>query len=432
MSDRVTASLFVDEKLDLKNFRTKHGKRSSQNTHQSGLERINEVAINEKYVRGDTRIVTEQARYPLDTVRGLIESGKYELNPRFQRRRRWSIERKSRLIESFIVNIPIPPVFLYEKSLASFEVMDGQQRISAIYDFYTDAYALTGLSEWSELNGLKYSQLPEKIKGGIDRRYLSSIILLEETAKTDEDAQRLKQLVFDRINSGGIQLEEQESRNAIYAGPLNELCNKIADENLAFKKLWFFPYLKKLDLDKINGDEGLEKVTKMCEESESYRKMDDVELILRFFAYRHLKSIPRSLPLRDTLDEFLRQGNHFPETVLDNYRELFENTMDLVMDVLKTKAFQFYRKTNRANSELDWTNKPLKVVYDPIMYAFSQKLEYSEVLIQNKECLIEEIKDFYVTNSTSFSGRKTTATDIDRRIDLMFEFLEDFISRKSC
>jgi hypothetical protein len=69
--------------------------------------------INTKYVKGEVRIVTEQARYPLNTVAAMVDSKDYDLNPEFQRRHRWDNQKKSRLIESFIMNVPIPPVFLY-------------------------------------------------------------------------------------------------------------------------------------------------------------------------------------------------------------------------------------------------------------------------------------------------------------------------------
>lgn len=131
--------------------------------------------INEKYVRGDIRIVTEQARYPLNTIVTMVESGDYDLNPEFQRRHRWSRLKQSRLIESFIMNVPIPPIFLYEAKYSQYEVMDGLQRLTAIADFYRGIYKLDGLQEWKELNGLSYDQLPEQVRRGIDRRYLSSM-----------------------------------------------------------------------------------------------------------------------------------------------------------------------------------------------------------------------------------------------------------------
>ncbi len=152
--------------------------------------------LNSRYAKGEIRIVTEQARYPLagilsmlqETVEseGGVREPRYKLDPEYQRRHRWSAERKSRLIESFLINVPVPPVFLYERDLARFEVMDGRQRLTALSDFYADKFELTGLQYWSDLDGSKYSQLPSKVRDGIDRRYISSIILLKETAATDE------------------------------------------------------------------------------------------------------------------------------------------------------------------------------------------------------------------------------------------------------
>ena len=113
--------------------------------------------INEKYLKGEVRIVTEQARYPLSTIKDMFNGKDYILNPDFQRRLRWDRIKQSKLIESFIINVPIPPIFLYEKDYSVYEVMDGLQRITAIKEFYEDKYALEGLEIWPELNSKKYS-----------------------------------------------------------------------------------------------------------------------------------------------------------------------------------------------------------------------------------------------------------------------------------
>jgi uncharacterized protein with ParB-like and HNH nuclease domain len=182
--------------------------------------------INEKYKKGEIRIVTEQARYPLDSIETMLDSQKYILNPEYQRRKRWDNTRKSRLIESFIMNVPIPPIFLYEVDYSIYEVMDGLQRLTAIYDFYKGKFDLEGLEYWQELNGRNYKNLPQQVKRGIDRRYLSSIVLLQETAKSSEEADFLKQIVFERLNSGGEKLTPQETRNALHNGKFNQLCIK--------------------------------------------------------------------------------------------------------------------------------------------------------------------------------------------------------------
>ena len=143
---------------------------------------LSDTDINSKYVKGEIRIVTEQARYPIKSIADIVEDPSYTISPEYQRRHRWDIERQSRLIESLIMNVPVPPIFLYEYDYSKYEVMDGLQRLTAIHDFYRNKYALKGLVEWSELNGRKYQILPSKVKEGIDRRYLSSVILLKETA----------------------------------------------------------------------------------------------------------------------------------------------------------------------------------------------------------------------------------------------------------
>src|SRR3990172_12870512 len=230
-------------------------------------------SINAKYVKGEVRIITEQARYPLPSVVDMYENSKaYVLNPDFQRRHRWNREKQSRLIESYIMNVPIPPIFLYEVEYSKCEVMDGLQRMTALFEFYKDRFALTGLEEWRESNGLPYSQLPDKVQKGIDRRYLSSIILLQETAKTPEEAQRLKQLVFERLNSGGVQLEPQESRNAIYDVPLNKLCIKLA-RNQYLCRMWGIPEPTTTELETNTFSDDLL-------ENETFRRMSDVELVL--------------------------------------------------------------------------------------------------------------------------------------------------------
>lgn len=201
---------------------------------------LSDEQINEKYKKGEIRIVTEQARYPLDNIETMLDSQKYILNPEYQRRKRWDNTRKSRLIESFIMNVPIPPIFLYETEYSIYEVMDGLQRLTAIYDFYKVRFNLTGLEYWKELNGRNYKTLPEQVKRGIDRRYLSSIVLLEETAKSKAEADNLKRIVFERLNSGGEKLTPQETRNALHNGKFNQLCMNLA-KNDSFRKMWQLP-----------------------------------------------------------------------------------------------------------------------------------------------------------------------------------------------
>ena len=387
--------------------------------------------INEKYKRGEIRIVTEQARYPLDTIETMLdskqgESKKYILNPEYQRRKRWDNTRKSRLIESFIMNVPIPPIFLYEVDYSIYEVMDGQQRLTAIYDFYKGRFELKGLEYWQELNGRKYHDLPEQVKRGIDRRYLSSIVLLEETAKTKAEAESLKRIVFERLNSGGEKLTPQETRNALHNGKFNQLCMELARNDL-FRQMWQLPLESEVEDLLLKSEEELKQEDKsnVSARLELYRKMEDVELVLRFFAYRHLDKLKS--PLDEFLDNYLRQANNWSDEVLNELQSIFNETIELVHSVFGESAFL-------APSISQESKTPRKSVYDPLMQVFSRNLIYKDQILENAARIKEErysnqkelsLKD--KNNRPLFDGRYSNRNDVELRIEYFDNFLQSYI-----
>jgi hypothetical protein len=385
-------------------------------------EVIDDSTINEKYVRGEIRIVTEQARYPLSTIASIVESSSYKLSPEYQRRHRWSTERQSRLIESLIMNVPIPPIFLYEYDYSKYEVMDGLQRLTAIHDFYRDKYALEGMNQWRELNGRKYSSLPDKIKEGIDRRYLSSVILLKETAKSDEDALRLKQMVFERINSGGERLNFQETRNAIFDGPLNRLCIKLSKVS-AFCRLWDIP---EPDEEEIKG--GLPSQARV--EHEAFRRMEDVELVLRFFAYRQKHTLHKGgTSLASYHDAYLQNGNNFTEEILANLENVFTSTISLVEDTFGEKAFWLYRRRGKeSNYSWAWLERPTTTVYDPLMFVMSTQLHKSEAILARAKHFQEAMPEFYQNNYDVFEGRNVNPSILKERELKFNEFICGILS----
>ena len=337
--------------------------------------------INEKYKKGEIRIVTEQARYPLDNISTMLDSQKYILNPEYQRRKRWDNTRKSRLVESFIMNVPVPPIFLYEIDYSIYEVMDGLQRLTTIYDFYKGKFKLENLEYWSELNDRSYDSLPEQVRKGIDRRYLSSIVLLQETAKSEEEADHLKQIVFERLNSGGEKLTSQETRNALHNGKFNQLCIRLA-RNDKFRKMWQLPL----------ESETEEKLL----ESETYRKMEDVELVLRFFAYRHVDKL--TSPIDKFLDEYLKQANNYTTELLQQLEDLYNNTVELIYEIFHESAFLV--PTNERQYK-----KPSKNIYDPIMQAFALNISHKKNYWKMQ--MISRIISIKIKKSYSLKAQKT-------------------------
>lgn len=402
---QTTSSLLDGEKVSFEN--------------EVSTKKASDEELNSRYVKGEIRIVTEQARYPLAGILQMLEetksdengesSPRYQLDPEYQRRHRWDVKRKSRLIESFLLNVPVPPVFLYERDLARFEVMDGRQRLTALSDFYADRFALEGLQYWSDLDGRKYSELPTKVRDGIDRRYISSIILLKETAESESQAATLKKLVFERLNSGGVKLGSQETRNAVYSGPLNTLCLKLS-ENEQFRRMWGIP----LNPDPATASTDDDSDADSSEDATAtgmrmFEKMEDVELVLRFFAYRQIGDFKAGLnKISEFLDRFLMGGNRFAAPLIDEYKAMFEATISFLWDSLGTDAFTLLDPGKR---------RATKIVYDPLMFVANSAdvVPRRAALIQHKDILRAELQSTYQANADLFSGRRTNFSDTQQR-----------------
>lgn len=377
---------------------------------------LSDELINAKYEKGEARIVTEQGAVKLSLAKSVFLGNNYQLQPKYQRRITWDEKKRSKLIESFIMNIPVPPVFIYETEFDKYQVMDGLQRITTIIDFYDDKYELTGLSKWSELNGRKYSQLPQKIKEGIDRRQLSTITLLKESSKSLPQEEEMKKMVFERLNTGGVSLKDQEIRNALYNGPFNELCIELS-KNSTFRKLWMITP----DVGGTIGEEMLESYDDaiLYAKNKLYSRMYDVELVLRYFAMRHIDEYSGSLSL--FLDDCLREGNLYTSENLEQLKRNFEETIKKADMLFGERAFCQYTDVRKVKK---WT-APQKMIYDVMMLVLSQIDSINDKYdIENN---INLLKNFYIANENDFDGKKQSKADIINRMNLLDEFIRKSI-----
>lgn len=370
-----------------------------------------------RYTSGEVRIVTDQARTQLAELPSVLKSGRWELQPEFQRRARWSAGKQSRLIESFIMNVPVPPIFLYEYEYSKYEVMDGLQRLTALESFYSNELVLTELEYWQVLEGRTYETLPLQLKQGIDRRYLSSIVLLNETAQDNAQATRLKELVFERINSGGERLTPQETRNALSNGPLNSVLPKLA-RTPSFCRAWRIP---EPDARELETGEVSEEVLA----DDRYRQMEDVEMVLRFFAHRQRGSENGPRRLRPFLDEYWSKANkQFTVALVQQIGQIFVRTSDLVENVLGERAFFIRRDRNGVRS---WVPRPTLLAYDSVMAAFSRHLADAPVLLERSDVLIEELGRLYDQHAQAFDGRRTDPKDLAERDSLIEGVLDSVV-----
>ena len=374
---------------------------------------MSEEQINEKYINGEIRIITEQGRYPLEEVAKMFANKKkYNDITDYQRNYVWTNKSRSLLIESFIMNIPIPPIFLYEKDYSFYEILDGKQRISSIVDFYNNEYALEGLEVWSELNGKRYIDLPNRIKEGLDRRYLSSIIMLKESTKESFQVNKLKKMVFERLNTGGMKLYPQESRNAIFGGKFNDMCKELA-KNKEFRLIWGF----KKNKPQLSFFDDEEENVKIIDNLH----MKDVELVLRFFAFRQLDKFENNL--NTFLDIYLDNANKFDNILQEKLKQLFVETIHFSFQLFDEKPFRLY---SMKKDKIVSTKLAVRTIYDPLMQVLSQNLNFKDNILNHKEQIQNEYINLLVENEAKFSGKYQNKATIQQRINLFDQLISKY------
>jgi hypothetical protein len=205
--------------------------------------------------KADDRPVSSQPHdWTLSTLRDKLDRGQLELQPTYQREYIWKLrpELPSRLIESLLLEIPIPPIYFGKIVGGRLEVIDGQQRLTTMVNFISNTFRLQRLQRMASLNGKSFKELPEEHQTKILDASIRSVVI-DAGSNTD-----LRYEIFERLNRGSMALNEQELRNCVYRGPFNDL-------------------LRELELDsywrKIRGTTTPEP------------RFVEREIILRFFAF---------------------------------------------------------------------------------------------------------------------------------------------------
>lgn len=363
----------------------------------------------------DRTLYTEQFRVTIKELINMIEEELLYLTPEYQRQAGiWDLKRKSQLIESLLLSIPIPTIYCMETEKEDsdsvvktvWEIIDGLQRISTIEQFYKNKFKLKNLEELRDLEGLSYQELSEKhpkAKYMIDRSVLPIVLI----KKNSDDS--LKFDVFARLNTGAVKLNNQELRNCIYRGSFNELLRELR-ENSVFLRMIF-------SKGQVN------------------KRMIDIEIILRFFAVYHnlnktinKDKVPYSESNKDIihgyigsikpfLNSFMKNNKDEPQEWIEENKQLFTNTISLVNDVFGKNAFR------RGD-----TKKVLNLsIYDIVMSSFA--IFDTNLIIEKKDTIQSEMTELLKSDemnmliSTGTNSKETT----NKRFILWFNKLWDIL-----
>ena len=361
-----------------------------------------------KYSRSQLRVVREAKDYQLDYLRHALSPERHQIDtsPAYQRRLRWNRKKRSLLIESFLLNIPVPPVFLYEHDYNEYEVIDGRQRLEAIKDFLSNNYSLLGLEFWPELIGKRFNDLPSVLQNGLLRRSLSAVVLLAETRDAEEDDLDVRRVLFDRLNTGGTKLNPQELRNALFPGPLNALLIRLARKP-AFTKTWGIPA--------VSPNEENEPPD-VLQSNTLYKTMADAELVLRFFALRDAVQNDKSGSLRRILDRFMEDNANLGTNHAEELEDLFTSCIERLYEVFKEGLFR-----------LPTTGRPSRPLYDALMVALSRN---SEADIESNGDKLQRIVCIALKNPEKYAilvGRGNTIEAIKSRVALADQMIRESV-----
>jgi hypothetical protein len=267
------------------------------------------------------------------------------LQPDFQRQFVWDNSKSSRLVESLLLDVPLPVIYLAEDDDGREAVIDGQQRLTSLIQFLDGKYALTGLRVRADLNGRRFVDLEKPLQGKIRKSSLRAITIRKES---DKD---LKFDIFERLNTGSVALNDQELRNCVYRGPYNTLLRDLASDK---------------DFMALIGVDRPEK------------RMRDVELVLRFSAFYHATYLNYRPPMLRFLNRDMEKHQELPKQEAEELRAAFRRAVSINRSLLGKNAFKRFHRGNEKNPDGYWEQKRFNAsLYDILMWGFTRYLELS-------------------------------------------------------
>ena len=316
-----------------------------------------------------------------------IQDGSLDLSPDFQRLRGiWDPRRRSRLIESLLLRIPIPVFYVAANAQDDWQVVDGLQRMSTIHDFVTGEFVLTRLEYLTQFDGKRHDDLPRLMRRRIDETELI-VNVIEPSTPPD-----VMFNVFVRINTLGMTLNSQELRHALHPGPVRELLT-----------------------DFVECEEFLQATGR----SISPRRMADKECVLRFIAF-HM-SDPSQYNAHD-LDTFLNSAMVAVNQMTDQERcrlaSDFKRAMTTAHLIFADEAF---RKRYSVEDQRRPINRSLFEAWSVTLAKLDQT--EAEALVRQQDAIRREFLG--LMNDDEFNRAISYATGTRRHVHKRFQAVKE-------
>lgn len=317
------------------------------------------------------------------------------VKPELQRKYVWDKVEASRFIESILLGLPVPSVFLAQSGSQKL-IVDGYQRIMTVYDYMRGIFStdkkVFRLSNSEKINARWRNKAFSELSTDDQRKIKSTTIhaIIFEQKKPENDGTSLYQ-VFERINTSGRTLTPQEIRNCVYQGSFNTMLFEI-NENKTWRELFG------------------------TEEADS--RMRDLEYILRFFTMKTgdiLDTESKQISLKKALNDFMKTHKEDSSADIQRFKDEFDTTVQLVYDHIGKDAFRNYTRGK-------FSKKFHPAIFDAIMVAVflihKQGIPLDDVSEEKHIALLENPGFKEAT-----SKRTTDVENIRKRIFLAGEML---------
>ena len=305
--------------------------------------------------------------------------GNLQLQPNFQRRLVWNEQKKSRFIESILLEVPLPLIYLAEDFEGKQVVVDGQQRLDAVFSFIDGDISLTDLRVMEELNGKQFRELSDKLQNKIEDRSFSLILIKNDS---NED---MKYDVFERLNTGSSQLNAQELRNCVNRGRFNDFIIELS-ENQLFQNLCKFTDTQK-------------------------SRMLDVEHVLRFFAFYDLSFQNYKKGMKRFLDAEMKNRKNVQSQEIQRLRQAFVGAVNLSNSVFGDRSFRRY---DSRESGGQWGRTVNVAIKDVILYGFATRLHDRAKITTKSDSIREALLDLLVNDEKFISSIDQHTSDEDK------------------